>query len=79
MAKAFHEHVIIGGVCRSPTKLLSDRGTEFLNELFEELLKQFQLSHFKTSPYHPTGNAQCMEVDDKTTVTIVEVVPVSGS
>ena len=59
IAKAFHEHVIIGGPCVCPVACLSDRGTEFLNTLYSELVSQFQVRHLKTSPYHPQGNSQC--------------------
>ena len=57
VAKAFHDHVIIGGPCVCPAYMHSDRGSEFLASLFQELLKQYQIRHFKSTPIHPTAQA----------------------
>ena len=56
IASAFHQHVILGAA-ETPTAVISDRGTEFLNQLYAELTAQFNLAHYKTTPMHPTGNA----------------------
>ena len=49
--------MIIGGPCVCPTYMHSDRGSEFLASLFQELLKQYQIRHFKSTPIHPTAQA----------------------
>ena len=37
-------------------RLVSDNGKEFSNSLFKLLTKNFGISHFFTSPYHPQSN-----------------------
>ena len=41
-----------------PKILVSDRGSHFLNELFEEITVKFRINHRKTMPYHPQTNDQ---------------------
>jgi hypothetical protein len=41
-----------------PKELISDRGTEFLNELLEEFERTYRIKHIKTTAYHPQGNGQ---------------------
>ena len=40
-----------------PRVLHSDRGTQFLSNIFEELRKKFVLVKSFTTPYHPQGNS----------------------
>lgn len=37
-------------------KLMSDRGLHFLNQTTEALIKEFQVHHQKSTPYHPQSN-----------------------
>jgi len=39
-----------------PRQLTSDRGTEFCNELIEQLNRTFEIQHIRTTAYHPQGN-----------------------
>src|SRR3954451_532825 len=41
-----------------PKEITSDRGTEFLNKLVEELERTYHIKHIKTTSYHPQGNGQ---------------------
>jgi len=45
-------------ICRhgAPKELLSDQGTEFLNQLIEEICHLFEVTHRVTTPYHPQTN-----------------------
>src|SRR6185436_15914371 len=45
-------------ICRhgAPTELLSDQGTEFLNNLVDEICHLFEVSHRVSIPYHPQTN-----------------------
>jgi transposase InsO family protein len=56
VAKFIHSDII----CRHgvPKQLTSDRGTEFLNKLVEELSRTYHIKHIKTTAYHPQGNGQ---------------------
>ncbi len=36
--------------------LQSDRGTHFMNELIQRLIKRFKIKHSLSSPYHPQSN-----------------------
>lgn len=36
--------------------LMSDRGTHFLNETISAMLKEFQVYHQKSTPYHLQAN-----------------------
>ena len=48
----------IFSLCGYPGFIHSDRGAEFLSEDVEEYLRVRGIGHSKTTPYHPTGNAQ---------------------
>ena len=54
IADALAKHVI----CRfgAPRAILSDRGTSFLSEIFENMMKIFKIHHLTTSGYHPQTN-----------------------
>ena len=44
------------GFCR---EILSDQGTDFMSEVMSYFLKEFNISHIRTSPYHPQTNGSC--------------------
>lgn len=39
-----------------PTTVTSDRGAEFLSEMFKELNKRLKIKQISTTPYHPNAN-----------------------
>ena len=41
----------------TPCRLLSDRGHEFVSEIWTKLLRSIGIQRVLTSPYHPKGNA----------------------
>ena len=41
----------------TPRQLLSDRGREFVSEIWTKLLRSLGIQRVLTSPYHPEGNA----------------------
>lgn len=41
----------------APSYLLSDRGTSFVNDLFENVVAAFGTEHRLTTAYHPQMNA----------------------
>ena len=45
-------------ICRHgcPSKLLSDRGTHFNNQVIAGLMEKFQIKHLFSTPYHPQTN-----------------------
>jgi len=45
-------------ICRhgAPKELLSDQGTEFLNQLVQEICRTFEVKRRVTTPYHPQTN-----------------------
>jgi len=45
-------------ICRHgcPTKILSDRGTHFKNQLIDYLVQKFEIKHLFSTPYHPQTN-----------------------
>ena len=48
------EYVLMRFGC--PKVLISDRGTQFLNETINVLMEEFQVYHQKSTPYHPQAN-----------------------
>src|SRR3954454_7204263 len=54
ITKFIHSDII----CRHgvPKEITSDRGTEFLNELVEQMECTYHIKHIKTTAYHPQGN-----------------------
>ena len=48
-----------------PLELVTDQGKEFCSELSEDLFRHMQVSHLKTTAYHPQCNSQA-EVANKT-------------
>ena len=42
-----------------PKQLISDRGTQFLSQIVENLLKQLSVKHTPTTSYHPQCNGLC--------------------
>ena len=54
IARCFVEKIILKfGI---PTKILTDRGTNFLSELFSNISRLLGISRIKTSAYHPQSN-----------------------
>lgn len=45
-------------ICRHgcPSKILSDRGTHFNNQVVAKLMEKFQIKHLFSTPYHPQTN-----------------------
>ena len=45
-------------ICRHgcPSKILSDRGTHFNNQVIAKLMEKFQIKHLFSTPYHPQTN-----------------------
>ena len=56
VVKVFYEHFI--AVFGVPTKLLSDRGANFMSELVEELCSAFGIQKCRTTAYHAQCNGQ---------------------
>ena len=56
-----YENIILRFGC--PKILVSDRGTHFLNEMFQELTTRFDIDHRKTTLYHPQTNGQTERVN----------------
>jgi hypothetical protein len=56
-AQAIMDHYILKFGCFR--YLISDRGSSWLNELFQTFLKMpnMKICHYKTSPYHPASNS----------------------
>ena len=46
-------------LCGTPGYINSDRGSSFISREIKEYLSQKGISTSRTTPYHPTGNAQC--------------------
>ena len=55
VSEALLRHVIPYFV--TPRRLLSDRGREFISEIWTKLLRSLGIQQVLTSPYHPEGNA----------------------
>ena len=56
VAKVFYKRFI--AVFRAPTKLLSDRGANFMSTLVEELCSAFGIQKCRTTAYHTQCNGQ---------------------
>jgi transposase InsO family protein len=39
-----------------PRILMSDQGTNFINNTIEAILEEFKIHHQKSTPYHPQEN-----------------------
>ena len=46
-------------LCGTPGYIHSDRGSSFISREIKEYLSQKGIATSRTTPYHPTGNAQC--------------------
>ena len=55
VSKALMRHVI--PYFGTPRRLLSDRGREFISDIWTKLLRSLGIQQVLTSPYHPEGNA----------------------
>ncbi|MCO5568771.1 hypothetical protein L7F22_022471 [Adiantum nelumboides] len=53
-----------------PIKIVSNKGTHFINEVIEFLLDEFMVIHKKSPPYHPQANGQAKSTN-KILVTIL--------
>ena len=60
-ATFMYENIISRFGC--PKIPISDRGTHFLNEMFQELTARFKIDHMKTTPYHLQTNGQTERVN----------------
>ena len=40
----------------TPERMLTDQGTEFVNELMTLFWNKYRVKHIITTPYHPQGN-----------------------
>ncbi len=54
VAENFIEYIISRHGC--PTKIISDRGKSFLNEIVDQITSSLSIKHLKTSGYHPQTN-----------------------
>ena len=54
VATAFIESIILRH--GAPNEILSDRGTNFLSEVLQNILDILQIKRLRTSAYHPAGN-----------------------
>ena len=57
VARAIFEKVF--AVFGLPENLISDNGSEYVNEILDNALKYFQIKHRTVSPYHPSANGVC--------------------
>ena len=55
VSEALLRHVV--SYFGTPRRLLSDRGREFVGEIWGKLLRSLGIQRVLTSPYHPEGNA----------------------
>ena len=60
-ANFMSENIILKFRC--PKILVSDRGTQLLNSLVQEMIDKFLIDHRKTTPYHPQTNGQTERVN----------------
>ena len=58
-------------------EIISDRGTNFLNEVIDLLLQEFMFVHNKLAPYHPQDNKQAKSTNKVLKVILIKIV--SGS
>ena len=56
LAKVLYERFF--AVFGSPARLMSDRGANFTSALLKEMCNLLQITHCKTTPYHPQSNGQ---------------------
>lgn len=56
VANFIYENIITIFGC--PKEIVSDRGTHFINETIERMLKDYFIKHRKSTPYHPRANGQ---------------------
>jgi hypothetical protein len=54
---ALFEAIISRHSC--PTKVLTDRGSQFMSAVFERLSARMGYTHLRTSAYHPNTNGRC--------------------
>jgi transposase InsO family protein len=54
ITKFIYENIITRFGC--PLTLINDRGTHFVNETIQVLLKKFLIDHRRTITYHPQAN-----------------------
>ena len=55
VSEALMRHMIL--YFGTPRRLLSDRGREFISDIWTKLLRSLGIQQVLTSPYHPEGNA----------------------
>ncbi|XP_055714741.1 uncharacterized protein K02A2.6-like [Phlebotomus papatasi] len=56
-----------------PETLVSDNGTQFVNEMFSHFWKTNGIVHLRTTPYTPASNGQCERLVDTFRVAIHEI------
>ena len=56
VATFLYENIITRFGC--PRELVSDRGTHFINATIAALTAKYEITHRKTTPYHPRANGQ---------------------
>ena len=54
-----------------PRAIISDGGTHFYNQIFEQLMKKYFITHKVTTPYHPQTSGQ-VEVSNREIKHILE-------
>ena len=56
ITKAFIRHYLPRHMC--PQFILSDNGTEFKNQIFDKVTKDFGIERIFSAPYHPQSNGK---------------------
>ena len=56
VAKALSTVFCRFGFCH---EILSDQGSDFMSDVMAYFLKEFNINHIRTSPYHPQTNGSC--------------------